>query len=45
MSTMNNDYQRIIAVAKKLSLQDETLIRNAALLAEKIHKNELRKNG
>lgn len=45
MSTMNNDYQRIMAVAKKLSLQDETLIRNAALLAEKIHKNELRKNG
>lgn len=45
MATTNNDYQRIMAVAKKLSLQEETLIRNAALLAEEIHKNELRKNG
>lgn len=45
MSTTNNDYQRIMAVAKKLSLREETLIRNAALLAEKFHKNELRKNG
>lgn len=45
MFTNNNDYQRIIAVAKKSSLREETLIRNAALLAEKVHKNELRKNG